>query len=70
VNRVKTALLALIALTVPGTGCRMFTVRGFTDRYWHDPSGGSGQGCGLLFDHEYRRKPAYYALRAGIDQTE
>jgi endo-1,4-beta-xylanase len=52
----------------PGTGCKMFTVWGFTDRYWDDPLG-RGRCCGLLFDGDYQRKLAYYAVAAAIDQA-
>ncbi len=53
-----------------GTNCRMFTVWGFTDRYWGDTRTGKGRCCGLLFDHDYKRKPAYYAVQAGISHAE
>ena len=53
----------------PGTGCKMFTVWGFTDKYWADPNHAPGRCCGLLFDREYRRKAAYYAVLSAIDQA-
>ncbi|WP_114853249.1 endo-1,4-beta-xylanase [Brachybacterium sp. YJGR34] len=46
-------------------GCESLTVWGFTDAYSWVPDTFPGEGAATLLDEEYRRKPAYYAVRGG-----
>jgi len=44
-------------------GCRAIQTWGFTDKYsWIGSHSKHTQGAALLFDRNYRPKPAYYAL--------
>lgn len=51
----------------PGTGCESFTVWGLSDRYWTE--GGAKRCCGLLFNEQFKKKPAYFGLRAALRQA-
>ena len=51
----------------PGTRCESFSVWGLSDRYWTE--GGAYRCCGLLFDREFRKKPAYFGLVAALRQA-
>ncbi len=46
--------------------CRSFSTWGATDRYSWIPEFFPGQGTALLFDEEYRPKPAYYSIRRAL----
>jgi endo-1,4-beta-xylanase len=48
-------------LSVPQ--CRSFSTWGVTDRYSWIPEFFPGHGAALLFDRDYRPKPAYYGVR-------
>jgi len=52
-------------LAVPA--CKAFTVWGFTDRYSWVPGTFSGYGAALPFDEDFGPKPAYWALRAALE---
>lgn len=52
-------------LAVPG--CTAFTIWGFTDRYSWIPNTFPGYGAALPFDEDFEPKPAYYALRAVLE---
>lgn len=44
--------------------CTGVTIWGVTDRYSWVPSTFPGQGAALLFDEDYNRKPAYFAVES------
>ncbi|MGB9492736.1 MAG: endo-1,4-beta-xylanase, partial [Terriglobales bacterium] len=49
-------------------GCTAIQTWGFTDKYsWIGSHSKHTQGAGLLFDREYRAKPAREAVRKGLD---
>jgi endo-1,4-beta-xylanase len=49
------------------SGCTAIQTWGFTDKYsWIGSHSKKAQGAGLLFDVNYRAKPAYYALREAL----
>ena len=51
--------------------CTAIQTWGFTDKYsWIGSHSKHTQGAALLFDREYRPKPAYDALRKALEQTE
>ena len=50
-------------------GCSTIQTRGFTDKYsWIPWFSKHAQGAALLFDREYRPKPAYESLRSVLNQ--
>jgi endo-1,4-beta-xylanase len=50
-------------------GCTAIQTWGFTDKYsWIGSHSRHTQGAALLFDREYRPKPAYDALRKALEQ--
>ena len=49
-----------------GTGCKMLTVWGLTDRYWSSNLDKHRHCCGVLLDENYAKKPAYHALSAAL----
>jgi endo-1,4-beta-xylanase len=52
-------------------GCKAIQTWGFTDKYsWIGSHSKHTQGAALLFDREYRPKPAYDALRKALEQVE
>ena len=60
-------LIASACLAHPG--CTALQMWGFTDKYsWIGSHSGHTQGAALLFDREYRPKPAYDALQHGFRQ--
>jgi len=51
-------------------GCTAIQTWGFTDRYsWIGSHSKHTQGAALLFDRNYRAKPAYEALRSALEQA-
>jgi endo-1,4-beta-xylanase len=50
--------------------CTAFVVWGFTDRYTWIPSQTGIQDLPLIYDRAYQAKPAYYALRSALAQTD
>lgn len=48
------------------SACRSFTLWGLTDRYSWVPEHFPGKGAALIFDREYRIKPAYQALQQAL----
>ena len=51
-------------------GCTAIQTWGFTDKYsWIGSHSKQTQGAALLFDREYRPKPAYDTLRKVLEQT-
>jgi len=58
--------IALACLSHPG--CTAIQTWGFTDKYsWIGSHTKHRQGAALLFDQDYRAKPAYKALRNALD---
>lgn len=53
----------LLAACLAGGGCQTTVLWGFTDRHSWIPSFFPGWGSALIFDRDYRPKPAYYALQ-------
>ncbi|MCS6815084.1 MAG: endo-1,4-beta-xylanase, partial [Cyanobacteria bacterium] len=53
----------LLAACLAGGGCQTTVLWGFTDRHSWVPSFFPGWGSALIFDQNYRPKPAYYALQ-------
>jgi len=56
----------LMDVCVSAKGCTAFVTWGFTDRYSWIPASHPGWGSALIFDEDYRPKPAYDALRAAL----
>jgi endo-1,4-beta-xylanase len=53
------------------TGCTAIQTWGFTDKYsWIGSYSKHTQGAALLFDREYRPKPAYEAMRSVLEQAK
>jgi endo-1,4-beta-xylanase len=52
----------VMAAVLHQPACRGFETWGFTDRYSWIPGFFPGYGAALIFDENYRPKPAYYAL--------
>ena len=62
-RRIASACLAHV-------GCTAIQTWGFTDKYsWIGSHSKHTQGAALLFDREYRPKPAYDTLRKVLEQT-
>ncbi len=61
-SRVVSSCLAVAA-------CRSFVTWGFTDKYSWIPETFPGYGAALLFDEQYRPKPAYFAVRDALAET-
>jgi endo-1,4-beta-xylanase len=57
------------ACFAPGTGCRMFTVWGTSDRDYTPVAAWKGTCCGVLLDGTFQRKPAYFAVQRALDQA-
>ncbi len=58
--------IAAVCLTQPG--CTAIQTWGFTDKYsWIGSHSKKTQGAALLFDRDYRAKPAYEALRSALE---
>jgi len=55
-------------LTEPN--CKALVTWGFTDRYSWIPGTFSGTGDALIFDANYQPKPAYFALRDGLEPEQ
>ena len=52
-------------------GCTAIQTWGFTDKYsWIGSHSKHTQGAALLFDREYRPKPAYTALRKALERSK
>ena len=52
-------------------GCTAIQTWGFTDKYsWIGSHSKHSQGAALLFDREYRPKPAYEALRKALERSK
>jgi endo-1,4-beta-xylanase len=47
--------------------CIGMTVWGVSDKYSWIPGVFPGEGSGLLFDDDYKKKPAYYGFLKGIE---
>ncbi len=56
----------LLKICLAAPACRAFMMWGFTDRYSWIPDFFPGRGAALIFDRDYRPKPAYYALREAL----
>ena len=53
------------------TGCTAIQTWGFTDKYsWIGSYSKHTRGVALLFDREYRPKPAYEAVRSALEQAK
>ncbi len=48
--------------------CRAFTIWDFSDAHSWIPSTFPGFGAALIFDEEYRPKPAYWAIRSALEK--
>jgi endo-1,4-beta-xylanase len=58
--------IAMACLSDPG--CTSIQMWGFTDKYsWIGSHSKQAQGAALLFDRDYRAKPAYEALREALE---
>jgi len=58
--------IATACLSHPG--CTAIQTWGFTDKYsWIGSHSKQRQGAALLFDRDYRAKPAYAALRTALE---
>jgi endo-1,4-beta-xylanase len=58
--------IAAVCLSQPG--CTAIQTWGFTDKYsWIGSHSKKTQGAALLFDRDYRAKPAYEALRSTLE---
>ena len=58
----------IAATCLTHAGCTAIQTWGFTDKYsWIGSHSKNTQGAALLFDAEYRPKPAYYALKNAIE---
>jgi endo-1,4-beta-xylanase len=52
-------------------GCTAIQTWGFTDKYsWIGSHSKHTQGAALLFDRDYRPKPAYEALRKALERSK
>jgi endo-1,4-beta-xylanase len=61
--------IASVCLANPG--CTAVQTWGFTDKYsWIGSHSKHTQGAALLFDREYRPKPAYFALRKALAEAK
>ena len=61
--------IAAACLSHPG--CTAIQTWGFTDKYsWIGSHSSHTQGAGLLFDQEYRPKPAYDSLRLALEGSK
>ncbi len=50
--------------------CSVFQTWGFTDRYsWINSTSRGSKGAALLFDGQYRPKPAYVAMQQALSQS-
>ena len=47
-------------------GCNSFTIWGFTDKYSWVPVFFAGEGAATVMDENFKRKPAYHALRESL----
>lgn len=52
------------------TNCKLFMMWGFTDKYSWIPDKFPGFGDALLFDDQYKPKPAYYALTKVFQESQ
>jgi endo-1,4-beta-xylanase len=57
------------ACFAPGTGCKMFTVWGVSDRYFRPVAAWKHACCGTLLDDTFKRKPAYFAVKAALENA-
>jgi endo-1,4-beta-xylanase len=62
-NNVASACLAV-------KQCIGMTVWGVSDKYSWIPGVFPGEGSGLLFDNDYKKKPSYYGFLKGIQGTK
>jgi endo-1,4-beta-xylanase len=61
----------IAAACLTHSGCRAIQTWGFTDKYsWIGSHSKHTQGAALIFDREYRPKPAYEALRSEIEKSK
>lgn len=61
----------IAAACLAHSGCTAIQTWGFTDKYsWIGSHSKHTQGAALLFDREYRPKPAYEALRREIGRSK
>lgn len=51
-------------------GCNSFTIWGFTDKYSWVPVFFEGEGFANVMTGDFKRKPAYYALRNALKQAD
>ncbi len=58
----------LVAACLEGGGCQATALWGFTDRHSWVPAFFPGWGSALIFDQDYRPKPAYYSLQGLFTQ--
>ncbi len=56
----------IAALCVQQPACKAFQTWGFTDKHSWIPGFYKGQGWALLWDEQYRKKPAYEAVRQAL----
>jgi endo-1,4-beta-xylanase len=56
----------IASLCMQQPNCKLLQTWGFTDKHSWIPSFYKGQGWALLWDDEYRKKPAYFALRDAL----
>jgi len=60
----------ILTVCLQNPGCTAFQTWGFTDKYsWIGSHSKHTQGAALLFDREYRAKPAYEALRKVLESS-
>jgi endo-1,4-beta-xylanase len=61
----------IAAACLAHSGCKAIQTWGFTDKYsWIGSHSKHRQGAALLFDREYRPKPAYKALQSALEQAK
>jgi endo-1,4-beta-xylanase len=60
----------LLEVCTKAQNCTAFVMWGFTDRYSWVPNSFSGYDHALIFDKEYRSKPAYFSLRKVLEMPQ